>query len=43
MGYMVLEKDWNNVEYGYERSMSLGRHATTEVMQHINKMRELLK
>lgn len=43
MGYMVLEKDWNNVEYGYERSMSLGKHATTEVMQHINALRDLLK
>jgi hypothetical protein len=43
MGYMVRAEDWNKPEYGYERTMSLGRHATPEVMARINALRELLK
>lgn len=41
-GYYVREADWNNVEYGYERTMSLGRHAVGVVLDQIRKLREAL-
>jgi len=41
-GYYVREADWENPEYGYERTMSLGRHAMGVVLAQIEKVRAAL-
>lgn len=41
-GYYVREADWENSEYGYERTMSLGSHAVGVVMEQIQKIRAAL-
>lgn len=42
LGYMVRDADWDNVEYGYERTMSLGRHAVPEIEGYVKELRARL-
>ncbi len=42
-GYYVREADWGKPEYGYERTMSLGRHAVGIVLEQVAKVRAALK